>query len=82
MAYMIAESCLSCGACEAGCPNSAISENGGYYVIDSARCTECVGANESPMCVEVCPVDAPGPDPIHVESREQLLEKWHRLHPE
>ena len=30
---------------------------------------------------EVCPIDAAVPDPEHVESREELLAKWHRLHP-
>ena len=40
-----------------------------------------VGAYDSPRCAEVCSVDAPGPDPDHNESREQLLEKWQRLHP-
>jgi Fe-S-cluster-containing hydrogenase component 2 len=43
--------------------------------------TECVGNFESPKCAEVCPVDACVPDPGHTESKEQLLEKWHSLHP-
>ena len=81
MAYIIAESCLSCGACEPGCPNKAISEKRGMYEIDADKCTECIGAYESPMCADVCPIGAPGPDPNHKEDREQLLEKWQRLHP-
>jgi len=40
-----------------------------------------VGNSESPKCAEVCPIDAAVPDPEHVESREELLAKWHRLHP-
>jgi ferredoxin len=50
-------------------------------VIDPDRCTECVGNFESPRCVEVCPVEACVADPEHVESQEELLAKWQRLHP-
>jgi len=81
MAYKITEECVSCGACEEECANGAISEGEETYVIDPARCTECVGNFESPKCTEVCPVDAVVPDPGHVESREELLAKWRSLHP-
>jgi len=81
MAYKITDECISCGACEAECKNQAISEGETSYVIDPDRCTECVGYHDSPKCVEVCPVEAPQPDPDHVESKEQLLEKWRKLHP-
>jgi pantetheine-phosphate adenylyltransferase len=49
--------------------------------IDPAKCTECVGSNPSSKCAEVCPVDACVPDPAHKESKDQLLEKWKKLHP-
>ena len=81
MAYMISDSCLSCGACEPVCPNDAISDDETIFVIDPDRCTECVGESETSQCVEVCGIEAPLPDPDHQESREQLLEKWKRLHP-
>jgi ferredoxin len=81
MAYKITEECISCGACEPECANVAISEGKEIYVIDPAKCTECVGNYESPKCVEVCPVDCCIPDPAHKESREQLLKKWEKLHP-
>jgi len=81
MAYKITDECISCGACEAECPNQAISEGETTYVIDPDKCTECVGAFETSKCAEVCPVDAPVSDPDHEESREQLLEKWKSLHP-
>jgi len=81
MAYMIGEDCLDCSACEPACPNNAISEKGTIYVIDPDRCTECVGAYDSPQCAEVCGIGAPVPDPDRQESRELLLEKWQRLHP-
>ena len=81
MAYIINGDCISCGACEPECPNVAISEGETVYVIDPDKCTECVGSHESSQCAEVCPVDSCVPDSDHVESREQLLEKWQRLHP-
>lgn len=81
MTYKITDDCISCGACEAECKNQAISEGETTYVIDPDRCTECVGNFESPKCADVCPVDACVLDPDRKESTEQLLEKWHRLHP-
>ena len=51
MAHMITEECISCGACEAECPNEAISMGEEHYVIDASKCDDC----ES--CVDVCPVD-------------------------
>lgn len=53
MAYIISDDCISCGACEAECPTSAISEGDGKYVIDAETCIEC-GA-----CADTCPVSAP-----------------------
>jgi ferredoxin len=81
MAYKITDDCISCGACETECKNQAISEGDTGYVIDPDKCTECVGYFESSRCAEVCPVDACVPDPDRKESTEQLLEKWHGLHP-
>lgn len=81
MAYKITDECISCGACEAECKNNAISEGEELYVIDTDKCTECAGWFESPKCAEVCPVDAPVPDPDHQETHEQLLGKWRKLHP-
>ena len=83
MAYKITDECISCGACEAECDaNNAISEGETIYVIDPEKCTECVGNYESPRCVEVCPIDnCCIPDPDHKETKEQLVEKWRKLHP-
>jgi len=82
MAYKITEECISCGACEPECQNEAVSEGETVYVIDPDKCTECVGYFELPKCTETCPIDnCCIPDPDHVESREQLLDKWRRLHP-
>ncbi len=81
MAYKITEECISCGACEPECPNKAISEGQTQFQIDPAKCTECVGSHPSSRCAEVCPVDAPKPDPDRKESREVLLARWKTLHP-
>ncbi|MFO7997079.1 MAG: YfhL family 4Fe-4S dicluster ferredoxin [Dehalococcoidia bacterium] len=81
MAYKITEECIACGACAMECKNGAISEGEEIYVIDTDKCTECVGNFESPKCAEVCQVDACVSDPDCLESREELLAKWHRLYP-
>ncbi len=81
MAYKITEECISCGACEPECPNQAISEGDTVYKIDPSKCTECVGSWESSKCSEICPVEACQTDPSRKESRQQLLEKWKKLHP-
>ncbi len=65
MAYMITDDCTNCGACEAECPNEAISEGDEIFVIDPEKCTECVGYFDTPQCADVCPVDACVPDPDH-----------------
>jgi ferredoxin len=77
MAYMITDDCISCGACEAECKNEAIKEG----ETEAAKCTECVGWFDKPKCAEVCPVDCCLPDPAQKESKDQLLEKWKKLHP-
>jgi ferredoxin len=57
MAMKILDDCISCGACEPECPVEAISEGDVIYVIDPDACVECVGHNDSPQCVSVCPVE-------------------------
>lgn len=51
MAHKITEECISCAACESECPEGAISEGEGIYVVDADKCTDCAS------CVAVCPVD-------------------------
>jgi len=82
MAMKISDECIACGACEAECPNEAISEGDEYFVIDPDKCTECVGFYDTPQCAEVCPVEAIDHDPDHVETHEELLAKFRRLHPD
>lgn len=56
MAYVISkDDCIQCGACEAECPEGAISEVDGYYEIDPAKCQDCG------QCCDVCPTGSISP---------------------
>jgi ferredoxin len=57
MALTITSECINCDVCEPECPNQAISMGETIYVIDPAKCTECVGHFDEPQCMQVCPVD-------------------------
>jgi len=58
MAYKIdTNTCTGCGACEFECPNKAIKEKGGLFIINAEKCTECDGQFDTPQCSAVCPVD-------------------------
>jgi len=52
MAYVIGDSCISCGTCESQCPVSAISAGESKYEIDPETCIDCGS------CAGVCPVEA------------------------
>ena len=39
MAYVISDSCVSCGTCEGECPVGAISAGDGKYEIAADTCT-------------------------------------------
>ena len=52
MAYVITDTCVSCGSCASECPVGAISEGDGKYVIDADTCIDCG------TCAETCPVGA------------------------
>ena len=82
MSLIITEECTSCDICLPECPNEAISEGEDIYIIDPAKCTECVGFYDEPKCAEVCPVGCCLPDPNIVETKEELMEKKMRLHAE
>jgi len=75
LALLINDECVNCGVCEPECPNEAISEGDDLYIIDWAKCTECVGHHEDPQCIEVCPVDCILKDPDHEETKEELQAK-------
>ena len=79
MALKITEECINCDVCEPVCQNQAIYMGPEIYEIDPSRCTECVGHFETSQCVDVCPVACIPLDPEHEESRQALMEKYHRL---
>lgn len=79
MALIITDECINCDACEPECPNGAITQGVEIYEINPALCTECVGHFETSQCVEVCPVDCIPFDPDYPESKDQLLQKYHRI---
>ncbi len=46
MAYVITDTCISCGACAAVCPTESISEGAEPYEITPDTCIDC-GACEA-----------------------------------
>jgi ferredoxin len=79
MALLITDECINCDVCEPECPNGAIYQGEEIYVIDPAKCTECVGHYDEPQCQQVCPVDCIPLDPDNVESEDELMAKYERL---
>lgn len=82
MALKITAECIACGNCEPACPNEAISRGEVYYRIDPLRCTECVGFFNREQCLDVCPVEAPVPDPENSEEEATLIARARALHPD
>jgi ferredoxin len=80
MALLINNDCTACDACVPVCPNEAITTGNPVYVIDPAKCTECVGAHDTPQCIDVCPADCIVPNPDVAETPEQLRAKYEKLH--
>lgn len=80
MALRVTEDCTNCEACEPVCPNEAIKMGELIYQIDPLRCTECVGAEDVPQCVLVCPADCIESDPDWEESKEELQQKYDDIH--
>jgi ferredoxin len=52
MTYKITTDCIMCGACEAECPEGAISAGDSLYIIDPNLCQDCAS------CADVCPTGA------------------------
>ena len=82
MSLIITDECIACDACREECPTDAIEEGDPIYIIDSNRCTECVGYYEEPACIEVCPVDCIILDPDNNESIHELKFKFEQLEKE
>lgn len=81
MALKITDQCINCDICEPECPNTAIYRGEMIYEIDPNRCTECVGHFDEPQCAIVCPVECIPVDPDHVESKDELWEKYRKITP-
>lgn len=58
MAYLIDDTCISCGSCEGACPAEAIymDEEKGHYMVDVDKCIDCG------TCADACPVEAIKPN--------------------
>ena len=82
MALKILDNCINCDMCVLECPNEAIYMGESIYQIKPEKCTECVGHYDDPTCISVCPIDCIIKDPEHVESDEQLADKFVALHGE
>jgi ferredoxin len=80
MALIINDCCTACDACVPVCPNDAIAKSDPVYIIDPARCTECVGAEDEPQCRLVCPADCIDDNPDVRETPEELQAKYESLH--
>lgn len=52
MSYTITDECISCGSCQAECPQEAIFEKEEIFAIDSEKCDDCG------TCASNCPVEA------------------------
>jgi ferredoxin len=79
MALKITDDCINCDVCEPECPNEAIYQGTEIYVIDTGKCTECVGHFDTPQCQQVCPVDCIPFDEDHRETQAELMVKYQRL---
>jgi ferredoxin len=82
MSLIITDECIACDACRDECPNVAIEEGDPIYLIESDRCTECVGSFDEPQCIEVCPVDCIILDPDNQETIQELQFKFKQLEDE
>ena len=81
MAMVILDTCINCGKCEPDCPNAAITQGDGIYLVNPDLCTECVGHADEPTCAQLCPVDGTiVVDPAHTESRDVLQAKFETIH--
>lgn len=79
MALLITDECINCDVCEPECPNGAITMGPEIYEIHPSLCTECVGHHDESQCVVVCPVECIIVDASHIETRDQLMQKFHLI---
>ena len=66
--------CIGCTKCIQACPVDAIVGSAKHmHTVITDACTGC------DLCAPVCPVDCIPLDPMHVETQEQLMEKYQNL---
>ena len=82
MANIITEQCFNCGACESVCPGDGISRGEEVFIIDPARCTECVGFYHTQQCARVCPIECCVVDLNTPETEAELFERAKKQHPD
>ncbi|MBQ7762971.1 MAG: 4Fe-4S dicluster domain-containing protein [Flavobacteriales bacterium] len=95
MPIKIIDDCISCGACQAECPNDAIYEGGvdwelkgethpaksdDHFYVATDKCTECVGFFDEPQCASVCPTDSCQKDESVQMSHDELMARKVALH--
>lgn len=76
MALKILDNCINCDMCVPECPNDAIYMGEEIYQIAPEKCTECIGHYDKPTCKSVCPITCIIKDPEHVETLDELAEKY------
>ena len=57
MPHTITDTCIACAFCQPECPVAAISEGEVLFVINPEICCDCVGYDDHPRCVAICPVE-------------------------
>ena len=57
MAFSIIDGCVNCWACHDVCPTNAIFESEPHFLINSKKCTECLGDHADPQCASICPIE-------------------------
>ncbi len=58
--------------------HDAVADDYYYVVVD--KCTECKGFHDEPACMSVCPTEAIVKDEDNVESDDDLMAKYNKLH--